>query len=262
MTTIALSAAPGTVDRRFTTGLADALCLELVDLRPLEIEIARRCDFRAGLAQRWVGGHLFSKAHLSHRELTRRLQGEIREIAGRGNALIVSWSGSVVLRDTSPVARVAITGHRNLRERNASASLHFAEVQTASFEVASEDALITRFIWRTFGIDWQDGSLYDLVIDAGGQAENHVAEALRTLLAEARFRPSEANTIRSRPVDHAQEMPPEEGEFHRNGKIVIDKDIVSLSGIGSHEDAVAKVEKRMHGCCDKQPRIDPFSTGT
>ncbi len=218
MTTIALSAMPGTVDRSFATGLAKALGLELVDLRPSEIDIVRRCDSPTGLAQRWIGGHRFSKANLAHRGLTRRLEGEIREIVGQGNVLIVSWSASVVLRDTSPVARVAITGPRALRERNVSASLHFAEVQTATFEVASEDALITRFIWQTFGVDWQDCSLYDLVIDAGGQAENHVAESLRTLLAAARFRPPEANTIRARPlpVGHAQEMRPEEGECYRN----------------------------------------------
>ena len=263
MTTIALSAMPGTVDRSFATGLAKALGLELVDLRPLETDIARRCDSRTRFVQRWVGGHLFSMAGLSHRRQTRRLREEIFALAGRDDILIVSWSASIVLHDTSRVAQVAITGCRALRERNASASLHFAEVQTASFEVASEDALITRFIWQTFGVDWRNGSLYDLVIDAGGQAEGHAVDSLRTLLAGARFRPPEANTTRARPlpVGHVQEMPPEQGEFYRKPKVVIDEDIVSLSGVRSHQAAVAKVEKRIHGCCDKQNRIDRFLSG-
>ena len=264
MTTIALSALPGTVDRRFTTGLAKALDLDLVDLRPLETNIARKCDSRTRLVQRWVGGQLFSKASLSHRELTRRLREEILALAGRDNILIVSWSASVVLHDTSRVAQVAIRGHRALRERNASASLHYAEAQSASFEVASEDALIEGFIWQTFGVDWQDGSLYDLVIDAGGPAKEQAAEALRTLLAAPRFHPPETTTIYPppRPVGHAQSQSSPEGAFERSGKLVIDRDIVSLSGVDSHEDAVAKVEKRMRGCCDKATRLDPFLPGS
>jgi cytidylate kinase len=257
MTAIALSAAPGTVDRKFTSELADALGIELVDLRPLEIDMARRCDSRKSLTQRWVGGSLFSKASLSRRELARQLREEILAIADQGDILIVSWSASAVLRERFPAARVAVTGDLPLRERNVMASLHYADIGTARFEVASDDALITRFTQESFGVDWQDGSLYDLVIDAGGPSKVHAAEAINSLLTARRYRQADPKFTLTPHIagGHVQAMPSVESVVERKngnmGKVFIGNDTVSLSRAGSHEEAIAKIERRMQGRCDK-----------
>jgi cytidylate kinase len=263
MTTIALSVAPGTASREFTSALARSLDLELVDLRPFEHDMARRSDAAPGVLKRFIHAKSSTRWNISREQLARRMHEETLEIAASGDVLIVGWSAPVILRPFTHVARVGVGGAMAFRERTIMATYAYRDVRTARFEIESEDAMLARWLSLTFGAEAHDASLYNLVVDAESVSCEACSDLLRLLVSAPRFKatPHDKSTISQRLAD----MQREEGRSSLAGTgpgaaVVIDSTTVSLSGVQSHEDAIAKIEQRLHGAGPVPRRIDPLSS--
>ena len=121
---------------------------------------------------------------IQSRRFLHAVQAAIYEFACRGNAVIVGRGGQVLLRDipgtahlrfTAPVAtRVArIMAREGLDEKQALRLIHRSDRDSAGF---------LRFF---FEVDWQDPSLYDMVINT----QRISAETAVELIADLARRP-------------------------------------------------------------------------
>jgi hypothetical protein len=107
MAVVALSIEPYAASHTFPADLAQALKLELVDLRAFEIEITNMTaegpdvvlDLVRSSGNRWM---------IRASDLAARLSELILETTLRGNTLIVGWSAAVVLRSLPHVATVSL----------------------------------------------------------------------------------------------------------------------------------------------------------
>lgn len=207
MTTIALSVAPGTASREFTSALARSLDLELVDLRPFEHDMARRSDAAPGVLKRFIHAKSSTRWNISREQLARRMLEETLEIAARGNVLIVGWSAPVILQPFTHVARVGLGGAMAFRERTIMATYAYRDVRTARFEIESEDAMLARWLSLTFGAEAHDASLYNLVVDAESVSCEACSDLLRLLVSAPRFEatPYDKSTISHRLADMQRE---------------------------------------------------------
>ena len=250
MTTVALCVAPGTVDRDFTRRLARYLGLELVDLRPFERKLARHFNTDSSIVKRFINSRSRVQVPISRQQLARRIQGETLELAARDGVLIVAWSAPYILRGFSHIARVAIDAGMSFRERNIMAALSFVHARTARLEIESEDGMLARYMALTFGTDWRDPGLFDLIVDADAMTPRLCIDALAKLIEAPRFRQTpEARFIISAYIADLLSEEERTGRqpFHARDVVSVDRNSVSLSGIESHEDAIARIEQFMHG---------------
>jgi cytidylate kinase len=245
MTVIALAIEPGALADRFTVGLAASMAIELADRRRSECTLAERSDACGGslphFASKWIP---FARQCGMTQQLRQRTAVETLEIAQRGNVIIVGWAAPIVLSLARGVLRVFIHAPMTIRERNIMQQLAYDDVRMARWEIESRDGLLCRFVRRMFDADWRDPSLYDLVLDAEDLSPAVCAEMVRRL-AEC---PQYQDTIKLRGDLAAMSRAVRRQDTKANtDAVVIGLEQISLAGIGSREEAIARVERFLRG---------------
>jgi cytidylate kinase len=101
---------------------------------------------------------------LAQDELRAQAEHVVRDLARRGQAVIVGHGSQIVLKDWPGVLKVLI--HGSFEKRTARfAAEQGSRTSDAVRTVAELDALRGDFFSRVYGVDWLDGSLYDVAID-------------------------------------------------------------------------------------------------
>jgi len=212
-----------TVARQFGAGgssvariVADRLGADVVD-KALIDEVARRLKIEPGeveaedehglsLADRLVRsfdplafamgtgaeasgtGALFD-SHRAVRELTEEV---IREVAGRGNVVIVGRAAAVLLRDLPGALHVFLCAAEPVRMRTVMARFGLDE-PTARQRLRDTDAARAAYVRQTYSVDWRDPLLYDLVINTGRLGYEVAADLILACAASLPEAPASAD---------------------------------------------------------------------
>ena len=105
----------------------------------------------------------------------------------RGNIVIVGRGGHIVLRDKPDALHVRLIAPLALRIRRR--QLRGLTIEAARAQVLAYDRAAAEFIWRYYGVDIADPTLYDLIINTGQlplpAAADLISGALSALPAQA-----------------------------------------------------------------------------
>lgn len=100
-----------------------------------------------------------------HRELfSHFIRAAVCELAARNNVVIVGRGGQIILRDTPGVLRVRIIAPYALRVSRLMAARD-EEDRAVKRLIQQVDSDTSGYLQTYFGADWDDGSLYDLLIN-------------------------------------------------------------------------------------------------
>jgi cytidylate kinase len=245
MTVIALSIEPGALAERFALGLAASMAVELADRRRSECTLAERSDACGGslphLVSKWIP---FAKQCGMTQQLWQQTAEETLEIAERGNVIIVGWAAPIVLRYDRAVLRVFIHAPMTMRERNIMQQFAYDDVRMARWEIESKDGLLCRFVRRMFDADWRDPDLYDLVLDAERLTPAVCADMVMRLAECPQYQ--ETIELRADLATRLSAVRQQDAKTNTDA-VVIGLEQISLAGIGSREEAIARVERFLRG---------------
>jgi hypothetical protein len=185
MAVVALSIEPYAASRSFPGDLAHALKLELVDLRAVEIEIANMTaegpdavvDLVHSADRHW---------RICASDLATRLSELILETTLRGNALIVGWSGTVVLRSLPHVATISLRGSVTQRAVVLQRRKLYTHFDSALLDLASEDLSVDRLVARFLQERRSCVDLAELTLDTERVSEQMCIDLIKCLISDIR----------------------------------------------------------------------------
>ncbi len=188
MAVIALSIEPYAVPRTCPKALARTLGLDLVDLRPFELEIADAVDgggpdavvpiMPPGQSLQWT---------MHVRDLANRLRELTLEAALNGNVLVTGFTSATILRPLPHVAAVRLRASRTYRATALQQLLRYQHLSSALMDLDSEDTQIARFVAQCFQSDWHCPSQDDLAIDTERVVINTAVDLIDRLLTDERY---------------------------------------------------------------------------
>ncbi|MBI1913382.1 MAG: cytidylate kinase-like family protein [Planctomycetes bacterium] len=178
-----LSRELGAGDTGFAPTLASRLGMwaydrELLEQQALRLSVSEKelekiDEQPAGLFQRLLPGSLY------HRYLS-ALQQLMKELAGRGNVILVGRGGSRILRDQPGAFHVRLTSTPEVRVRRVMEHRWLREGPARQL-IEETDTQRQRFFENAFGVDWSDPLEYHITVNSGRLGPSAVD--LVTLLA-------------------------------------------------------------------------------
>jgi cytidylate kinase len=159
----------GAGERGFPPTLGDRLQMQLFDRELLERQAVRlgvpeseleKIDEHApGIFQRFLPGSIYQR----YREA---LEQSMRELAGRGDMIIVGRGGSRFLRDDPRAFHVRLVAPLPVRIRRVM-EYHWIREEVARRRISASDAARRRFYEDYFGADWASPLEYDATVNSG-----------------------------------------------------------------------------------------------
>jgi cytidylate kinase len=166
---LTLSRELGAGDQGFAPTLAECLNLRVYDRELLEEEAARLGvpataiekidEMPAGVFSRWRPGGLQAR-------YVETLQGLMREIAERGDAMLVGRGGRWFLRDHPTAFHARLMASTPVRVRRVM-EYRWVRESVAKRLIARSDARRKGFCMGCFGADWSSPAEYDLTVNSG-----------------------------------------------------------------------------------------------
>jgi len=164
----------------------------------------------------------------------------IIKFASRDNVVIAGSGGQYVLRDVSHVLKIRVIAPFSLRVKNIM-EREGLDAKEAEERVGREDKNRMSRMHNLFKIDWNDPSLYDLLINTRNMTEESAAEMVVNMINKDEYKPSMesiklledltlTSNIKARIASHPMLMLSHIDIMTRNG-------IVTVSGrvLSSHE---------------------------
>lgn len=198
MAVIAMTREMATRGSEVAASLANRLGLAIVHHEIVEHDIAERAGMPESEVHRFLEGEtsLLERWTLDRKRMSRFTAQEILELALKGNVLIRGWGATYLLKSVPHVICVRICAPMLFRERVLIERLGVGIAENARREIERSDAAHNGTMQRLFGIDWEDPSLYAIVLNtARVPVEDCVEHIVR--LAES---PTFQETARSRNV--------------------------------------------------------------
>ncbi|NLF00756.1 MAG: cytidylate kinase-like family protein [Anaerolineales bacterium] len=97
------------------------------------------------------------------------------EAASQGKVIILGRAGQVVLRERADTLHMRIIAPLTLRAERVAARQGIS-LQAAEAQVQASDRARRRYVQRFYHMDWDDSSLYDLIINTRRMAAEPAAE--------------------------------------------------------------------------------------
>lgn len=196
MTIIAMTREMGTRGREVAAGVAERLGLSIIHHEIVEHDIAERTGMTEGTVHRFLEGEasLLERWKLDRKRMSRCTAQEILELAAKGNVLIRGWGATYLLRSVPQALCVRICAPMHFRENVLMERRGLKEAIIARREIERSDAAHNGTMQRLFGIDWEDPSLYAIVLNT---ARVPVAECVEHIVRLAES-PAFAETEHSR----------------------------------------------------------------
>ena len=186
MAIITISRQRGSGEVEFTNKLTDALGYPLYDDRLIQ-QVAAELEVHTGVVRalderlapsaiqsvlaRLTGGRVRSQAAATREEggvrpeiVRTALRSVVREIARRDNAIIVGRGAGIILSDLRGVLKLRLVAPLEFRARNHARTVGM-NLGEAEDEVQRTDGERRNYIRRMFNVDWDEPTLYDIVIN-------------------------------------------------------------------------------------------------
>lgn len=101
----------------------------------------------------------------------------IREMAGEGNIIIVGRAGQVLLRDDPRVLHVRVIAPEVTRVKRLILTRRITP-EAAQAQIQTSDRTRKNYLRRFYNVDWEDPTLYDLIINTGRISVAAAAETI------------------------------------------------------------------------------------
>jgi cytidylate kinase len=189
MAVIAMTREMGTRGSEVAGALADRLGLKIIHHEIVEHDIAERSGMPESEVHRFLEGEasLLERWKLDRKRMSRYTAQEILELAARGNVLIRGWGATYLLKGVPHVLCVRICAPLPFRETVLMERLGLKDASTARREILRSDAAHNRTMQSLFGIDWQDPSLYAIVLNTARVPVSDCANNIVQLVESERF---------------------------------------------------------------------------
>jgi cytidylate kinase len=167
MAVIAMTREMATRGSEVAARLANQLGLAIVHHEIVEHDIAERTGMPESEVHRFLEGEtsLLERWTLDRKRMSRYTAQEILELAAKGNVLIRGWGATYLLKSVPHVVCVRICAPMLYRESVLIERLGVGIAATARREIERSDAAHNGTMQRLFGIDWEDPSLYAIVLN-------------------------------------------------------------------------------------------------
>jgi cytidylate kinase len=167
MPVIAMTREMGTAGRELALRVSDKLGLTVVLHELVEHDLAEHMHVPDNAVHHVLegGATLRERLQIGSKRLARYTAEEILELADRGNVLIRGWGACLILREVPHVARVRVCAPVEARERAVMERSGLKDRSAARREIERNDAAHKRILKAAYGVDREDASLYDLVLN-------------------------------------------------------------------------------------------------
>ncbi|WP_045837968.1 cytidylate kinase family protein [Hyphomicrobium sp. 99] len=198
MAVIAMTREMATRGSEVAVGLAKQLGLAIVHHEIVEHDIAERAGMPESEVHRFLEGEtsLLERWTLDRKRMSRYTAQEILELAVKGNVLIRGWGATYLLKSVPHVICVRICAPMLFRERVLIERLGVGIAANARREIERSDAAHNGTMQKLFGIDWEDPSLYAIVLNTARVPVADCVEHIVRLAESSTFQ----ETARSRNV--------------------------------------------------------------
>jgi cytidylate kinase len=167
MAIIAMTREMATRGSEVAAGLAERLGLSIIHHEIVEHEIAERIGVPESEVHRFLEGEasLLERWKLDRKRMSRYTAQEILELAAKGKVLIRGWGATYLLKSVAHVVCVRVCAPMPFRERILMERLGLKDAAIARREIQRNDAAHNGTMQGLFGIDWEDPSLYAIVLN-------------------------------------------------------------------------------------------------
>jgi cytidylate kinase len=195
MPVIAMTREMGSGGREVAQGVADKMGLTQILHELVEHDLAEHMHVRESVVHRLLegGATLRERWQIGSKSLARYTAEEILDLANRGNVLIRGWGACVVLRDVPQVARIRVYTPMEARERTVMNRSGLRDRSAARREIERNDAAHKRVLQVAYGVDREDPSLYDLVLNTERSSIETCVKLVCDLVESPEFRETEAS---------------------------------------------------------------------
>jgi hypothetical protein len=261
MTVTALCLETGVFGETFAYELAAALGLQVLDLRPLELGIAEWHLFCHDTAECDDVGETTRRRKTASEIEERSVRIAAKLVArAQGNLLVVGWSAAAVLTPLSAVTRVCIRAPRPQLARSITRHFGYGFAATTPDRIEPRQWYLSRFANPTSDPKWLNVDDFDLVLDSGQISASACQREIVALL-ERRWNHQDVEDAphgaRLREPNHWSPA----WRTLRGCAVSVGTDDVPLTGTDSQEDAIAKVERHLHGTNEMSPPANPLCRG-
>jgi cytidylate kinase len=198
MAVIAMTREMATRGSEVAAALANQLGLAVIHPEIVEHDIAERAGMPESEVHRFLEGEtsLLERWTLDRKRMSQYTAQEILELAAKGNVLIRGWGATYLLKSVPHVICVRICAPMHFRERVLIERLGVGIATNARREIERSDAAHNGTMQRLFGIDWEDPSLYAIVLNTARVPVADCVEHIVRLAESSTFQ----ETTRSRNV--------------------------------------------------------------
>lgn len=195
MTVIAMTREMGSGGREVAQRVADNLGLTIVLHHLVEHEVAEHLHVRESAVHHLLegGATLLDRLRVGSKRLAHYTAEEILELANRGDVLIRGWGSCVVLRGVPHVVRVRVCAPKEARERAVMQRLDSNDRSAARHEIERNDSAHKIALHSAYGVDREDSTLYDLVLNTERSSIETCAKLVCDLVERPEFRETEAS---------------------------------------------------------------------
>ncbi|MCS7223775.1 MAG: cytidylate kinase-like family protein [Armatimonadetes bacterium] len=114
---------------------------------------------------------------LDHEECLRLTQEVIRKLAKRGNVIVIGRAGALILQDASDALHIKLVADLNWRVMRIAQEQNLT-VQKAKEKILSEDKRRSKYVWQFYRKDWEDPTLYHMVLNVGKLGVKRTAQLI------------------------------------------------------------------------------------
>ena len=195
MPVIAMTREMGSGGREVAQRVADKLGLTVVLHHLVEHDIAEHLHVRESAVHHLLegGATLLDRLRVGSKRLAHYTAEEILDLANRGNVLIRGWGACVVLRGVPHVVRVRVCAPMEVRERAVMQRMGSNDRSAARHEIERNDSAHKIALHSAHGVDREDSTLYDLVLNTERSSIETCAKLVCDLVESAEFRETEAS---------------------------------------------------------------------
>lgn len=192
MPVIAMTREMGSLGKDVARGLAKRLGLDLVQ-HELVATVADKMKVKESAVSRYLEGKStrLERGGISDNRLSLFTAEEILQVAGRGNVLVRGWGATYVLREIPHVLSVRVCAPVDFRARVLMARIGITDFDNALREIENNDAAHARTMRRLFRVNWEDPTLYDLVLNRQRLSADDCIDVITHTVEQSSFRETE-----------------------------------------------------------------------
>lgn len=189
MSVIAMTREMATNGSEVAAQLAARLGLDIIHHELVEHDIAEHAGLGESEVHRYLEGEasLYERWKIDRNRLSRYTALEILELAAKGNVLIRGWGATFLLRSVPHVICVRICAPMEYREAVLMKRVGIASPSMARREIKRNDAAHNGTIQRMFGADWEDPTLYAIVLNTARVPVSDCVEQIVHLAGSTTF---------------------------------------------------------------------------